>query len=165
MTERRRHEEELVRLNASLEERVQERTAELERSNRELDRFAYVASHDLKAPLRAIANLATWIGEDSAAALTPASREHLAKLNGRIKRMDKLLDDLLTYSRAGRVRHQPQLVDTRLLLQETVDFLNLPPGFTVEIAGSMPTLYTERVPLEMVFRNLVENAYKHHDRS
>ena len=165
MTERRRYEEELVRLNASLERRVQERTAELERSNRELDRFAYVASHDLKAPLRAIANLATWIGEDSAAALTPASREHLAKLNGRIKRMDKLLDDLLTYSRAGRVRHPPQLVDTRLLLQETVDFLNLPPGFTVEIAESMPTLYTERVPVEMVFRNLVENAYKHHDRS
>ena len=163
MTERKRYEQELMRLNALLEERILERTADLERSNRELDRFAYVASHDLKAPLRAVANLAKWIDEDGAAMLPPTSREHLAKLNARIRRMDKLLDDLLAYSRAGRVRHSPELVDTRLLVQDTVEFLNLPPRF-VEVTGHLPTIYTERVPLETVFRNLIQNAYKHHDR-
>jgi PAS domain S-box-containing protein len=163
VTERRRHEEELKALNASLEKRVRERTAELQRSNDELDSFAYVASHDLKAPLRAIANLATWIEEDGAE-LSAAARAHLAKLTGRIQRMDKLLDDLLTYSRAGRVQHEPAYTDTRLLVQEAVEFLNVPPGFDVEVVGQMPTLYTERVPLATVFRNLIENAYKHHDR-
>jgi PAS domain S-box-containing protein len=163
VTERRRHEEELIELNASLEERVRERTAELQRSNEELDRFAYVASHDLKAPLRAIANLATWIEEDGAEP-SPAVQAHLAKLSGRIRRMDKLLDDLLTYSRAGRVWHEPAFTDTQVLVQEAVEFLNVPPGFGVEVVGRMPTLYTERVPLATVFRNLIENAYKHHDR-
>ena len=112
VTERQRHEEELQALNASLEERVLARTAELQRSNDELDRFAYVASHDLKAPLRAIANLAAWIDEESEG-LSPAAQVYLAKLNGRVRRMEKLLDDLLTYSRAGRVRHAPELVDTQ----------------------------------------------------
>jgi PAS domain S-box-containing protein len=162
MTERKRHEQELVRINASLEERIRARTAELERSNRELDRFAYVASHDLKAPLRAVANLAKWIDEDGAAALPPSSRQHLAKLHGRIKRMETLLDDLLAYSRAGRVRHQPELVDPQLLVQETVEFLNLPSTFVVDVTAHLPVIYTERVPLETVFRNLIQNAYKHH---
>ena len=163
VTERRRHEEELQELNASLEERVLARTAELQRSNDDLDRFAYVASHDLKAPLRAIANLAAWIDEDSEG-LSPSAQAHLAKLNGRVRRMEKLLDDLLTYARVGRVRHAPQLVDTQILVQEAVEDLNVPPGFVVEIAGPLPTLYTERVPLATVFRSLIENAYKHHDR-
>ncbi len=162
VTERQRHEEELQALNASLEERVLARTAELQRSNDELDRFAYVASHDLKAPLRAIANLAAWIDEESEG-LSPAAQAYLSKLNGRVRRMEKLLDDLLTYSRAGRVRHAPELVDTQLVVQEAVEYLNLPQGFDVEIAGPLPTLYTERVPLATVFRNLIENAYKHHD--
>ena len=163
VTERRRHEEELQALNASLEERVLARTAELQRSNDELDRFAYVASHDLKAPLRAIANLAAWIEEESEG-LPPAAQAYLAKLDGRVRRMDKLLDDLLTYARVGRVRHVLEFVDTQLLVQDAVEDLNVPPGFGVEVVGPLPTLYTERVPLATVFRNLIENAYKHHDR-
>ena len=163
MTARKRYEQQLEDLNASLEHRVRERTAELERSNRELDQFAYVASHDLKAPLRAIALLAEWITEDAAPLLPPASLAHLAKLNGRVRRLDKLLSDLLDYSRAGRVSSDPEQVDTRQLVQSTVDLLNLPPGFTVVVGESLPTLHTERVPLETVFRNLIQNAYKHHN--
>lgn len=162
VTERKRHEQQLLQINASLEDRIRERTAELERSNRELDRFAYVASHDLKAPLRAVANLAGWIEEDAAATLPTASRTHLAKLQTRIKRMDRLLDDLLVYSRAGRVRHQVELVDLHLLVQTTVEFLSLPPSFTVDVPVRLPVIYSERIPLETVFRNLIQNAYKHH---
>ncbi len=111
MTARKRHEQELEELNASLEQRVRERTAELERSNRELDQFAYVASHDLKAPLRAISLLAEWITNDAAPVLSPESREHLAKLNSRVRRMENLLNDLLDYSRAGRIWQEPEDVD------------------------------------------------------
>jgi signal transduction histidine kinase len=146
-----------------LEARVLERTAELERSNRELNQFAYVASHDLKAPLRAIDHLANWITQDAGSLLPPDSAGHLARLRGRVKRMETLLDDLLAYSRAGRERHPATLVDMRLLLQETLEFLSLPAGFVVELVGPMPTIYTERIPLETVFRNLIQNSYKHHD--
>jgi signal transduction histidine kinase len=142
---------------------VRERTAELERSNRELDQFAYVASHDLKAPLRATALLAEWIAEDSAAVLSPKSLEHLDKLNSGIRRMERLLDDLLAYSRVGRTHQPSERVDTRILVQETADLLNLPAGFQLVLPESMPVLYTERVPLATVLRNLIQNAYKHHD--
>ena len=164
MTARKRHEQELEELNASLEQRVRERTAELERSNRELDQFAYVASHDLKAPLRAISLLAEWITKDASPVLSPESLEHLGKLNSRVKRMENLLDDLLDYSRAGRIYQEPEEVDTRRLIRNVADLLNLPPAFRVVLPEPMPVLYTERVPLETVFRNLIHNAYKHHNR-
>lgn len=164
ISERKRAEKVLQQLNTLLDQRVRERTAELERSNRDLDQFAYVASHDLKSPLRGIDHLAHWISEDAAALLPAASKEHLVKLRRRIARMEKLLDDLLAYSRAGRHRHPPELVNTAALVQDVVELLALPPGFTVHIAEAMPTLKTERTPLETVFRNLLGNAYKHHDR-
>jgi PAS domain S-box-containing protein len=162
ITARRQAEEELRRLNLTLEERIAERTAELERSNRDLDQFAYVASHDLKAPLRGIDSLATWISEDAAEALPPASREHLGKLRARVGRMERLLEDLLTYSRIGRRDGQAETVETAALVSDIVDLLAVPVGFTVTIAPDLPVLYTPRAPLELVFRNLIGNAVKHH---
>ncbi|MEO7457620.1 MAG: PAS domain-containing protein, partial [Gemmatimonadaceae bacterium] len=76
----------------------------LEQSNRELDQFAYVASHDLKAPLRGIANLTQWIEEDLGDRVTGESSQHMQLLKGRVHRMESLIDGILTYSRAGRVR-------------------------------------------------------------
>ncbi len=99
--DRKQAEQSLRNLNTLLEQRVEERTAELERSNRELDQFAYIASHDLKAPLRAISMLSEWIRQDVGTSLPPASRDHLDKLQQRIKRMDMFLSDLLAYSRGS----------------------------------------------------------------
>jgi len=157
-------EAQLQQLNGTLEQRVAERTAELARSNRELDQFAYAASHDLKAPLRAIDNLANFITTDAADILTTASQEHLAKLRGRVKRMEKLLNDLLAYSRAGRIQLSPQRVDTRVMVTELVEEIEPPLGFTVLIDEALPILATARVPLELVLRNLIDNAIKHHTR-
>lgn len=158
---RRENEE---RFRSVLEERVAERTAELQRSNRELDNFAYVASHDLKAPLRAIEHLSEWIENDAGDLLPPVSREHLAKLRGRVHRMERLLDDLLAFSRAGRVEHAPERVTTGELVESVFELLAPPPEFRLITATSLPTLTTQRVPFETVLRNLIGNAIKHHDR-
>jgi signal transduction histidine kinase len=155
----------LQEFNSALEQRVIERTAELERSNRELDQFAYVASHDLKAPLRAISHLANWVSEDAHAVLPAASQEHLAKLHRRIQRMEQLLDDLLAYSRAGRMEYSPERVDAAALVKDIIETLSPPPGFTFTVYEPMPTFVTVRVPLETILRNLMANAVKHHDRT
>jgi len=162
VTDLHRAETELRTLNNTLEQRVAERTAELERSNRELDQFAYVASHDLKAPLRAIMNLANWVLEDAGPLLPVPSQEHLAKLRGRALRMERLLDDLLAYSRIGRRDGGIEEVQVVVLIQDVIELLTPPPGFRVVVQAGMPTLYTSRTPLELVFRNLIGNAIKHH---
>ncbi len=133
----------------------------LEASNRELDQFAYVASHDLKAPLRGIANLATWIGEDLGDAVQGEVAEHLELLQGRVHRMEGLIDGILQYSRAGRVREKRVRVDTAELAAEVVELLAPPEHARVEVAAGMPVLWTERLPLQQVLMNLVGNAIKY----
>lgn len=162
--EARDAEAQLTQFNRVLEQRVKERTAELARSNEELDQFAYIASHDLKAPLRAIEHLASWIYQDAEDVLPAPSKAHLGKLRGRVARMETLLNDLLAYSRAGRQRHSPEEVDTTLLVHAVVELLNPPPGFCIEIDATLPIFSTERVPLETVLRNLIGNAIKHHHK-
>jgi len=152
----------LRELTATLEARVEARTVELARSNHELDQFAYIASHDLKAPLRAIVNLASWIAEDAGPTLPSVSSEHLNKLRGRTLRMERLLDDLLEYSRIGRRDGLAEAVNTAALLQDVIEMLAPPPGFEVRLSNALPTLFTARAPLELVFRNLLGNAIKHH---
>ena len=132
----------------------------LEASNRELDQFAYVASHDLKAPLRGIANLSQWLEEDLEDSLTPESRQNLHLLRGRVHRMEGLIDGILDYSRAGRVRGGAEPVDTGALAREAVDLLDLPADARIEIPPDMPVVEAERIPIEQVFMNLIGNAVK-----
>jgi signal transduction histidine kinase/PAS domain-containing protein len=155
---------ERAHLYATLEERVRERTAELERNNQELDQFAYVASHDLKAPLRAISHLVTWISEESASVLSPTAQDYLERVRNRVQRMARMLDDILDYSRVGRQHHSVELVETAALIHDVVEMCAPPPEFLVTVEGSLPAFRTERAPLETVFRNLIGNALKHHDR-
>ncbi|MEZ4864860.1 MAG: PAS domain S-box protein [Caldilineaceae bacterium] len=159
---RKAAEAKLQDLNATLESRIAARTAELERSNRDLDEFAYIASHDLRAPLRAIEHLAAWIAEDAAAKLPAASQEHLQKLRGRVHRMELLLEDLLVYSRAGRIRDDAVAIDLGELVDNVAALMTPPSGFEIIHAAEMPTITTYRAPLELVLRNLIGNAIKHH---
>jgi PAS domain S-box-containing protein len=135
----------------------------LQRSNRELDQFAYVASHDLKAPLRGIAKLAEWLSEDLQGHLDDRTREYLQLLDGRVHRMENLIDGILHYARAGRARGNPESVDVARLVQDAIDMLAPPARFRIDVQGYMPVLVTERSPLEQVFLNLLGNAVKHAD--
>ena len=138
--------------------------AVLEKRNQELDQFAYVASHDLKAPLRAIANLSEWIEEDISDTLNPENRHQMNLLRGRVHRLEALIDGLLQYSRVGRVATESEPVDVTDLLQEVLNSIAPPPD-TVTIEPGLPTLVTQRLPLFQVFSNLISNALKHHHRS
>lgn len=140
-------------------------TTELEKRNKELDQFAYVTSHDLKAPLRAIANLSEWIEEDLQEVLTPDTQKQMNLLRGRVYRMEALINGLLQYSRVGRMKTEPQTVIVAQLLEEIIDSIAPPKEFTMEIIGEMPTFITQRIPLQQVLSNLISNAVKHHDRS
>ncbi|CAN5897817.1 hypothetical protein BH24DEI2_BH24DEI2_18970 [soil metagenome] len=152
-------------LNKSLERRVAERTADLQDALHELDQFAYIASHDLKAPLRAMDNLAAWIAQDAGEKLSEKSREHLNKLRSRAARMEKLLSDLLVYSRADRLSRVVQTVDVAALVADMTELLEPPPGFRVEVQSAVQTVVTSVVPLETVLRNLLGNAFKHHHKT
>jgi PAS domain S-box-containing protein len=145
-------------------EQLARTTTALEERNRELDQFAYITSHDLKAPLRGIANLSQWIEEDLGDRATDDIRKQLKLLRGRAHRMEGLIDGLLQYSRIGRVKGQSEAVDVGALLRDVIDLLAPPPGFTIDIAPNMPTITTDRLRLQQVFQNLIGNAIKHHNR-
>jgi signal transduction histidine kinase len=164
IAERRRAEQALQYLNITLEHRVERRTAESERRARDLEQFAYVTSHDLKAPLRGIANLAEWLKEDLHDRLTPETQEQLDLLRDRVARMNALIEGLLEYSRIGRVAGSLEEVDVGPLVATLVDSLDPPTGFRVEIASDLPVLHTDRLHLSQVFANLITNAIRHHDR-
>lgn len=150
-----------VRMSNSLKLHV----ASIERSNKELDDFAYVASHDLKAPLRAIDNLATWIIEDANEVLPEESKTHLGQLRQRVNRMEELLHDLLEYSRAGRVKSHVEEIDTSKMTHEVIELLSPTESFVFDVMPGMPSIISERSPIQQVFLNLIGNAIKHHDRS
>jgi PAS domain S-box-containing protein len=136
----------------------------LERRNQDLDQFVYIASHDLKAPLRGIANLSEWLEEDLAEKLPPDNREQLVLMRSRVKRMENLINGLLEYSRVGREDLETAQVDLRDLLLEIIDSLDPPPAFQIQLPKTMPSFQTQRLLLSQVFANLFSNAIKHHDR-
>lgn len=141
--------------------RAEELIAALERTNADLDGFAHVASHDLKAPLRGIAALSQWIEEDLGEQASEPARGHLAMLRGRVLRLEGLIEGILSYSRAGRTGREVSEVDVGALLAEIIELLAPPSSATITIDPGMPVLRTARVPLQQVFMNLISNALKH----
>jgi signal transduction histidine kinase len=136
----------------------------LSRSNRDLEDFAYVASHDLKAPLGGIDSAAKWLEEDLHDSLSDESRRILGLMRNRITRMEKLLDDLLTYSRAGRTDTAIGETNVATIFDGILEVLGPPAHITVRVEGELPVIVTASAQLEQVLRNLINNAIKHHDK-
>jgi two-component system, LuxR family, sensor kinase FixL len=138
--------------------------AELTQLNLDLDQFVDIVSHDLRAPLSAIANLAGWIEEDlPGAGLDPEVSENIGLLRARVDRMSALVGDLLNYSRLSRAHAEVVSVDTHILARDVIDLLGVEADFQIEIHGPLPKVFAPRAPFEHVFLNLVSNAIQHHD--
>ena len=134
----------------------------LEKSNKDLDQFAYVASHDLKSPLNAIQKIINWIEEDCLDLIPEKSKEHFTLLKSRAQRMSQLLVDLLQYSRIGRYEYKSEMLDLEDLSNNIFELVGLPKKFSYEVEKVKLTV--PRIPFEIVLRNLISNAIKHHDK-
>jgi PAS domain S-box-containing protein len=140
----------------TLLQKVQER-------NQELDHFSHIVSHDLKAPLRAIANLSEWLEEDLLNKVPAENQLQLQLMRSRVYRMEALIDGLLSYARIAKEEIHSELVVVEELLAEIIDSLD-PIHFTIEIVPPLPTFVTKRLLLNQVLTNLISNAIKHHHR-
>ncbi len=159
--------DELRKFNETLERQVVERTTQLRAANLELEEFAYVASHDLKAPLRVIDNASKWLEEDLQQYLTDDTRESMTLLRGRIRRMEKLLDDLLAYSRIGREigNKDVEMISGNVLIENILMMISPPAAFQVNVCGDFVGIQVTRMPLQQILMNLIGNAIKHHHKS
>jgi signal transduction histidine kinase len=144
--------------------RLADALSDTERSNRLLDEFAHAISHDLKAPLRSVANYARWIEEDIGEVLTGEARGHMDLLRAQVERMRTMINGVLDYSRSGRTRVEPEPVNVRELVDEVIALLDPPASVHVQISDALPSLVTERAPLRQIFLNLIGNAIKHSRR-
>ncbi|WP_103670714.1 ATP-binding protein [Pseudanabaena sp. BC1403] len=135
--------------------------SELATVNQELKDFAYIVSHDLKAPLRGIASLADWLQNDYGDRLDDEGRDMLRLMSGRVRRMSDLIDGVLQYSRVSRVKENKTQVNLLRLLHETIDMIAAPEGIQIAIDTELPTLTVEKTRIQQVFQNLIGNAVKY----
>jgi signal transduction histidine kinase len=142
---------------------INQQKADLLNSNQELEQFAYVASHDLRAPLRNINFIISWIIEDHSHELSSAINERLGDLRKCSERMDALLNSILEYSRLGSAAKQAQLVDANQIIADAVALVCPPGGMTISVQENLPGFYGAPARMSQVFANLIGNAIKHHD--
>jgi signal transduction histidine kinase len=182
----------MLKINTELEEKVKLRTADItatnelltkeiadrqkieagqdkllktvEKTNQELQDFAYIISHDLKAPLRGISTLADWITTDYADKLDNDGKEQLKLLTARVNRMHNLIEGVLQYSRVGRIRETQVEVNLNELITEVVDMLCPPENIKITVETELPTIMCEKTRIMQVFQNLLSNAIKYMDK-
>ncbi len=192
ITERKRVEYELRQYKGHLEELVNKRTIELETineklqqevfqrqqsqekmalllqevesANQQLNDFAYIVSHDLKAPLRGIGYLSEWLLTDYADRLDNEGKELINKLISRVKKLHNLIEAILQYSRVGRLQDRLQKIDLNEIVAETIELFQPLENIQIEIANRLPVVNGDKTQIQQVFQNLLSNAIKFIDK-
>ena len=146
------------------EQRQAELIKEVDKINNELKDFASIVSHDLKAPLRGIKSLASWILDDYSDKLDERANEQMNLLLGRVERMYNLIDGVLQYSRAGRMDEKPVQVNLDDFIPEMIDMLVPPENITITVDSTMPVIEYAETHIMQLFQNLLSNAIKYMDK-
>ncbi|MDH4239598.1 MAG: ATP-binding protein [Phycisphaerae bacterium] len=146
------------------EERQAQLLQEVKSVNKELKDFAYIVSHDLKAPLRGIKTLTDWLATDYADKLDENGKEQLNLLLNRVQRMHNLIDGVLKYSRVGRVKEEKVKVDLNGLVSEVIDMVAPPENIEITVENKLPVVECEQIRIMQVFQNLLSNAVKYMDK-
>lgn len=150
--------------NKIAEEAIQSHVVELERINKELDQFAYVVSHDLKAPLRGISTLASFIEEDLDGKMDEEVESNFNLMKGRISRLGNLIDGILEYSRIGRMDGKIEQLDLNKLILEVKELISLDNTLKMKIHHKLPIIQTSKAGIQQIFQNLLSNAVKYNDK-
>ncbi len=137
---------------------------EIETANQELKEFAYVISHDLKAPLRAIGSLVDWIYTDYKGRFDHEGKEMLDLIVRRVKRMNDLIDGVLQYSRVGRIKEHRAKINLNKIIKDIIETIAPPQNIHIEVEDKLPTIHSERTRIKQVFQNLLNNAIKYNDK-
>jgi signal transduction histidine kinase len=146
------------------EQRQAELLEQLEKTNQELKNFAYIVSHDLKAPLRGIKTLVEWITTDYTDNLDDNGKEQMNLLTSRVDRMHNLIDGILQYSRIGRIEEEKVVVNLNELVPEIIDMIAPPENITITVENELPVIKCSRTRIMQVFQNLLSNAIKYMDK-
>ncbi|MBD2595476.1 GHKL domain-containing protein [Nostoc spongiaeforme FACHB-130] len=140
--------------------RMAELLQELKNTNQELNDFAYIVSHDLKAPLRGIGLLSEWLINDYADKFDEEGKDLINKIIKRVKKLQNLIDSILEYSRVGRIREEKREVNLHNIITDVIEILEPSKDIQIEVSENLPTIYCEKTKIEQVFQNLLSNAIK-----
>lgn len=148
-----------------LQEMVEQRTRDLETANEELQNFAYIVSHDLKAPLRAIIQLSNWLTNDYQDKLNAEGNKQLLLIGNRANRMNDMIEGILQYSRIGRTQEEWETVNLKSLVDDIIDLLAPPENLKFVVSENLPTVRCQKIRVSQVFQNLIDNAIKYIDKA
>jgi len=146
------------------ENKIREYLKDLEKTNKELDEFAYVVSHDLKAPLHAISNLTGWIEEDMKGRFSDETSSNFNIIKSRVARMEDLINGLLEFARANHKKGEKSSVDLNEFISEVIEFCAIPVNCSIAIPGKLPVLFGDKIKFQQIFANLIGNAIKYNDK-
>nr|WP_242056342.1 MULTISPECIES: ATP-binding protein [unclassified Nostoc] len=155
--------EEIVQRQHS-QEQMAELLKELESKNRELNDFAYIVSHDLKAPLRGIGLLSEWLLTDYADKFDDEGKNLVNRLINRVQKLQRLIDSILEYSRIGRSQGEKREIDLNNIITDVIELLEPNKNIEIEILNHLPKINGEKTKIEQVFQNLLSNAIKFLDK-
>jgi PAS domain S-box-containing protein len=156
--------EEDITAQKQLESQKENLLSDLAKTNKELEDYAQIVSHDLKSPLRSINSLITWIKEENVGKFDATTQKYFSLIEHKVEKMDHLIEGILTYSKIDKEKGKSEIIDTHEIVQSIIDIIHLPDHISVSIIGSLPSIKADRFRIQQLFQNLIGNAVNYIDK-